>query len=210
MTNKLFSTKEPIPLFEKLILIINIPRFIIGIIMIMSCGKGNLEITYADVMRWGFRSKLGGKWGIILYLLSFYKEFRNLMIYRIRKRSVLLSYFFRIIYPPSQTLYIHTEKIGKGLFIQHGFATIIAAKEIGEYCHINQQVTIGFKGKDAPTIGNRVVIYAGAIVVGDVTLGDHCIVGAGAVVTKDVPPGAVVVGNPARIIRYVEGYSEKG
>ncbi len=100
------------------------------------------------------------------------------------------------------TLYIYTQDIGKGLFIQHGFATIIAAQSIGENCWINQQVTIGYANKeDIPVIGNNVVINSGAKVIGKVEIGNNAIVGANAVVVKNVPQNCTVVGVPAYIIK---------
>lgn len=201
--------KKKLSLVEKIWLSVNIPRFILCIMIIFSCQKQIVDIIFSDVAKWHFRSKFSRKISNAFYLLSFYKEFRNLTIYRIRMDSVMKSYLFRIIYPPLDSLYIYAEKIGRGLFIQHGFSTIITAKEIGNDCHINQQVTIGHKGNDAPIIGDRVKILAGAIVIGNINLGNDCIVGAGAVVTKDVPAGAVVVGNPAYIIKYVDAYSKK-
>lgn len=72
---------------------------------------------------------------------------------------------------------------------------------MGEYCWINQQVTIGYKGEDAPVIGDNVSIYAGAIVIGKVKLENYVTVGAGSVVTKDVEERTIVAGNPAKIIR---------
>ena len=100
------------------------------------------------------------------------------------------------------TLYIYTKDIAPGLFIQHGFATIISARKIGRNCWINQQVTIGFlNDTDTPTLGNNVFIYAGAKVLGNVRVGDNSIVGANAVVVKDVPENCTVVGVPAYIVR---------
>ena len=93
------------------------------------------------------------------------------------------------------------EKVG-GVYFQHGFATIVACKEIGINCSINQQVTIGFNGDKCATIKDNVTICAGAIVIGDVTLNNNCTVGAGSVVTKDVEENAVVGGVPATIIKY--------
>jgi len=67
------------------------------------------------------------------------------------------------------TLFITTSDIKGGLFIQHGFATIISAASIGENCWINQQVTIGYSDKtECPHIGNNVHIYAGAKVIGGI------------------------------------------
>ena len=100
------------------------------------------------------------------------------------------------------TLYILTDKIGKGLFIQHGFATIIAAKSIGDNCWVNQQVTIGFSNKTAaPDINDNVTINAGAKVIGGITVGKNSVIGANAVVVKNVPDNCTVVGVPAQIIR---------
>jgi serine O-acetyltransferase len=95
-----------------------------------------------------------------------------------------------------------TKDIGPGLFIQHGFSTIIAAKSIGENCWINQQVTIGYSNAtDCPIIGNNVTINAGAKIIGKVLVGNNTKVGANAVVVKNVPENCTVVGVPAYIVR---------
>ncbi|MBR0445876.1 MAG: hypothetical protein IIX23_01135 [Oscillospiraceae bacterium] len=134
-------------------------------------------------------------------LLWRFKEFRNLVIYRHRAfpvRRRLLAF----CYPPMDSLYIDAFEIGGGLFIQHGFATMIAAKSIGENCWINQQVTIGYNGQgDPPTIGDNVTITCGAKVLGSITVGDNVVVGANAVVICDVPESCVVGGVPARILK---------
>lgn len=134
-------------------------------------------------------------------LLWRFKEFRNLVLYRhraypIRRRLLALCY------PPMESLYIDAFEIGGGLYIQHGFATMIAAKSIGENCWINQQVTIGYNGQgDPPTIGDNVTITCGAKVLGAITVGDGVVVGANAVVIRDVPENCVVGGVPARILK---------
>lgn len=77
---------------------------------------------------------------------------------------------------------------------------------IGRDCVICQLVTVGGRGdRSLPVIGDRVFIGAGAIVIGDVTVGDDAVIGAGAVVLSDVPSGAMVVGNPARIVETRHG-----
>ena len=102
----------------------------------------------------------------------------------------------------SHNLYFGCNDIGGGLFIEHGFSTIITCKYIGTNCWINQQVTIGFSREGAsPTIGNNVQIKAGAKVIGNVTIGDDVIIGANAVVTKDIPSHSIAVGVPAKVIK---------
>jgi serine O-acetyltransferase len=142
----------------------------------------------------------------LVRLIAGYPEFRTLFYYRIAREHKLgarmLLELAKLCYRGLESLYILTPSIGPGLFIQHGFSTIIAAESIGENCWINQQVTIGFSSvDDCPTIGNGVSIKAGAIVIGAITIGNGATVGAGAVVVKDVPPGCTVVGVSARIVK---------
>ncbi|HQO47908.1 MAG TPA: serine acetyltransferase, partial [Paludibacteraceae bacterium] len=100
------------------------------------------------------------------------------------------------------TLFIYTKDIGPGLYIQHGFATIISAKSIGKDCWINQQVTIGYSNAtDCPVLGDNVTIPAGAKIIGKVHIGDNSTAGANAVVVKNVPSNCTVVGVPAYIVK---------
>jgi serine O-acetyltransferase len=90
-------------------------------------------------------------------------------------------------------------KIGRRFFIDHGMATVIGATTIiGDDVMIYHSVTLGGvtnkNVKRHPTLGNGVIVGAGAIILGDITIGDGAKIGAGAVVTKDVKPGATVVG----------------
>ena len=82
------------------------------------------------------------------------------------------------------------------------FSTIISAKKVGSNCHVNQQVTIGYKGDHAPIIKDNVKILCGAKILGNVTMGNNSIAGANAVVVKDVPENAIVGGVPAKIIKW--------
>lgn len=107
---------------------------------------------------------------------------------------------------------IHPQaQIGKNLFIDHGMSVVIGqTAEIGDDCTIYQAVTLGGKGnvldgeKRHPTIGNNVVIGAGAQVLGNITIGDNARIGAGSVVTKDVETGMTVAGNPARALGHAQ------
>jgi len=96
--------------------------------------------------------------------------------------------------------------IGKNFFIDHGMGVVIGETTIiGDNVTIYQAVTLGGTGKETgkrhPTIGNNVVIGAGARVLGPFTVGDNSKIGAGSVVLKEVPPNSTVVGIPGRIVR---------
>ncbi|ADI03001.1 serine O-acetyltransferase [Syntrophothermus lipocalidus] len=96
-------------------------------------------------------------------------------------------------------------RIGRGFFIDHGSGVVIGeTTEIGDNVTIYQGVTLGGtgkqKGKRHPTIGNNVVISAGAKVLGSFTVGDNSKIGAGSVVLKSVPPNSTVVGVPGRLV----------
>lgn len=96
-------------------------------------------------------------------------------------------------------------KIGEGLFIDHGSGVVIGeTTEIGNNVTIYQGVTLGGtgkeKGKRHPTIGNNVVISAGARILGSFTVGDNSKIGAGSVVLKAVPPNSTVVGVPGKVV----------
>ncbi|RPF46559.1 serine O-acetyltransferase [Thermodesulfitimonas autotrophica] len=96
-------------------------------------------------------------------------------------------------------------KIGRRFFIDHGAGVVIGeTTEIGDDVTLYQGVTLGGtgkeKGKRHPTIGNNVVISAGAKILGSFTVGDNSKIGAGSVVLKPVPPNCTVVGVPGRVV----------
>lgn len=154
-----------------------------------------------DLARWKqILGMEGSNCAVLARLLWEKKEFRNLLIYRNRHR-IFFRGWLRLWYRPMDTLFLETPEIGGGLFIQHGFATMISAKSIGENCWINQQVTVGYTGKGCPVIGNNVMITCGAKVLGDITVADGAVIGANAVVIRDVEPDAVMGGIPAKKIR---------
>ncbi|MFM7364311.1 MAG: serine O-acetyltransferase [Cuspidothrix sp.] len=95
--------------------------------------------------------------------------------------------------------------IGKGVFIDHGMGVVIGETAIiGNYALIYQGVTLGGTGKESgkrhPTLGENVVVGAGAKVLGNIQIGDNVRIGAGSVVLRDVPSSCTVVGVPGRII----------
>lgn len=97
-------------------------------------------------------------------------------------------------------------KIGKGLFIDHGTGVVIGeTAEIGDNCTIYQGVTLGGTGKNSgkrhPTLGNDVMVGAGAKVLGPFRVGDRAKIAAGAVVLDAVPADSTAVGIPARVVK---------
>ena len=97
-------------------------------------------------------------------------------------------------------------KIGIGIFIDHGMGVVIGeTAEIGNHVTLFQGVTLGGTGKERgkrhPTLGNHVVIGAGAKILGGIKIGDNVKVGANSVVLKPVPSNSTVIGVPARIIK---------
>jgi serine O-acetyltransferase len=96
--------------------------------------------------------------------------------------------------------------LGRGLFIDHGMGIVIGeTAEVGDNCTIYHGVTLGGTGKDKgkrhPTIGNNVLIGAGAKLLGPITVGDNVMIGAGSVVLDDVPPETTVAGIKARVVK---------
>lgn len=101
-------------------------------------------------------------------------------------------------------------KIGKGLLIDHGSGVVIGeTAEIGDNCLIYQGVTLGGTGKEQgkrhPTLGNNVMVGAGARVLGPFKVGDNAKIAANAVVLNEVPENSTAVGVPARIVK-IEGH----
>jgi serine O-acetyltransferase len=105
-------------------------------------------------------------------------------------------------------IYIDVDaQIGIGLFLPHFGGIVIGQNTIiGRNCIIYQGVTLGFAGRGGqdgfPAIGDRVLIAAGAKVIGPINVGNDVLVGANAVVTRSIPDRAVAVGIPARIVSY--------
>jgi len=147
-----------------------------------------------------------------LEVLLLYQGLHALVAYRTahffyRIRFFFLARFISQVARWATGIEIHPgAKIGKGLFIDHGMGVVIGETAIiGDNVLLYQGVTLGGTGlehgKRHPTIGNNVVIGAGAKVLGNITVGDNSYIGANAVVIKDVPANSTVVGVPGRITK---------
>jgi len=138
-----------------------------------------------------------------LWAVLFHRWAHALYRLRIPVLPRLISQFSRFL----TQIEIHPgASIGKRFFIDHGVGVVIGeTAEIGDSVTIFQGVTLGGTGKEKgrrhPTIGDNVVIGAGAIILGAIHIGDNSRIGAGSVVTKSVPPDTTVVGNPSWTIR---------
>lgn len=137
-----------------------------------------------------------------LHALFLYRIAHFLHTYKITVLPRFISHIARLL----TGVEIHPgAKIGQGVFIDHGMGVVIGETAIiGDYTLIYQGVTLGGTGKEIgkrhPTVGNNVVVGAGAKVLGNITIGDRVRVGAGSVVLRDVPNDCTVVGIPGRNI----------
>ncbi len=147
-----------------------------------------------------------------LEILLLYSGVHAILAYRVAHKLYLSEHYFaaRAIsqWARHKTgIEIHPgATIGKRLFIDHGMGVVIGeTTEIGDDCTLYQGVTLGGTGKDVgkrhPTLGDRVLVGAGAKVLGPFTIADNSKIAAGAVVLKEVPENSTAVGIPARVIK---------
>ncbi len=145
-------------------------------------------------------------------VLCLYSGLHALMLYRASHALHEKGHYFpaRLISQGAKFLTgieIHPgATIGRGLFIDHGSGVVIGETAIvGDNCTLYQGVTLGGTGKDTgkrhPTLGNNVLVGAGAKLLGNFTIGDGAKIAAGAVVLRDVPEQCTAVGIPARVVR---------
>ena len=141
-----------------------------------------------------------------------YPSFKAVRAYRKAHKHYLKGHFFRARAISQRALRktgieIHPGAvIGKNFFIDHGSGVVIGeTTEIGDNCTIYQGVTLGGTGKETgkrhPTLGNNIMVGAGARVLGPFKVGDNSKIAANAVVLSEVPPNCTAVGVPARIVR---------
>ncbi|MBU0623757.1 MAG: serine O-acetyltransferase [Candidatus Thermoplasmatota archaeon] len=138
-----------------------------------------------------------------LHAIKFHKMAHRMYLKKRYKTARMINYVSRVLTGAD----IHPGAIvGKNFFIDHATGVVIGeTSEIGDNVSIYQGVTLGGiateKKKRHPTIGNNVVIGAGATILGPITVGDNVRVGAGSVVVKSVPPNSTVVGVPAKMVQ---------
>lgn len=146
-----------------------------------------------------------------LEIIICYPSFHALVLHRLaswlwRKHLPLIPRFLSHLGRFLTGIEIHPgATIGKGVFIDHGMGVVIGETAIvGDYCLIYQNVTLGGTGKQIgkrhPTLGENVVVGAGAKVLGNINIGNDVRVGAGSIVLIDVPDNSTVVGVPGRIV----------
>lgn len=141
-----------------------------------------------------------------------YPSFKAILRYRMAHYLYVRKHFFLARWISQRSarktgIEIHPgATIGKGLFIDHGNGVVIGETTmIGDYVTLYQGVTLGGTGKEQgkrhPSIGNNVMISAGAKVIGSFTVGENSKIGAGSVVLSEVPPNSTVVGVPGRVVK---------
>ncbi len=155
----------------------------------------------------------------VLEILICYPGFHALQFHKVshwlwKKRLFLLartlSHFTRLV----TGIEIHPgAKIGRGFFIDHGMGVVIGeTAEIGENCTVYHGVTLGgtswAKEKRHPTLGNNVVVGAGAKILGPFFVADGSKIGSNSVVVKPVPENATVVGIPAKVVVNVSKHKD--
>ncbi|WMC93135.1 serine O-acetyltransferase EpsC [Kineothrix sp. MB12-C1] len=141
-----------------------------------------------------------------------YPSFKVMLHYRLAHKLYLKKHYFLARWVSQRGvrktgIEIHPgAQIGEGFFIDHGHGVIIGETTIiGDNVTLYQGVTLGGTGKECgkrhPTVGNNVMISAGAKVLGSFKIGDNSKIGAGSVVLEEVPDNSTVVGVPGRVVK---------
>lgn len=193
----------------KILYFINVPRVFIGYILV-SVANITSDV-YGDLKKLGYRFPIADQKffpGLVI-CLSRDKIFQSIVYSRLLSKNKLLGYAFSLLFINRRKdieIWSDLGEIGSGLTIYHGYGTIINVKSCGRNLQVYQGVTIGKNGHgadDLPTIGNNVIVYSNAVVVGKIHIGDNVIIGANTVVTSDIPDNCIVY--PAKTyIRYLE------
>lgn len=183
-------------------------RVLIGVVLLLPQILVFLYVTYSgggifkeDLIRWkqikGLTSK-GNLWAFI-YFLMVYPELRSVFYWRLGKFAKFIFFWM----PGRTNLFLLTnpKNVGGGLYVGHGWGTVVNAKCIGRNFRVGQNVTIGSRNLKEPIIGNNVSVWTNAIVLGDITIGNNCQIGAGGIVVKSLPDNSIVVPAKSMIIK---------
>lgn len=176
-------------------------------ILIYFC-KGRLrKIINVDLDRRIKKSNLNMRKGMMfLYYLHTDRYFRNLFYHRIGAIMGVIIGWYR----PGDRYFVisKTTKIGEGAYFAHPFSSEINAKSIGRNFSCRHLTTLGNKNdgnnESRPVIGDNVTLGVNVTIIGGVTIGNNVVIGAGSVVVKDIPDNCVAVGNPCRVIRFLD------
>lgn len=175
-----------------------------------------MAIVMGDVERWGrvINLKTDDPLETFERLFISRQEFRTIVRFRIGTIIGHSDVFSAICAPTPDwfyvpNLYLSAKDVGPGLYIEHGFSSIVFAKSIGKNFWLNQNVTIGSGKGGTPIIGDDVSIRTGAVVFGGIKIGNRVKIGANAVVNFDVPDDAVVVGPRAAVINKAQSEAER-
>lgn len=168
------------------------------------------EFYFQDVNRWAKRLRIEdySQDSAFRHIFKSRQEFRSVIKYRVNifQEKKTVTMFNQLLNPIGYAfvpnLYLECKDIGPGLYIEHGFSSIIFAKKIGHNFHFNQTVTIGAGKGGIPVIGDNCSVYCNSVVIGGVKLGNNVKVGAGTVVFEDVPSDSTVVSAAPRVIRH--------
>lgn len=131
------------------------------------------------------------------------REFRSVFYMRMGHASVFIKWLLPGM--PTLDFGVPSSAIEGGLFIEHGWAMVIDAENVGRNLWINQGVTIGWGRGGHPTIGDDVRIGTDAVILGGIRIGNNVNIGAGAIVVEDVPDNVTVCSPKAQIVRHHDG-----
>ncbi|WP_298488575.1 hypothetical protein [uncultured Maribacter sp.] len=147
--------------------------------------------------------------------IVWFRMARHYNILNKNKATYIFSIITRLIFNRLSAKYSIdfplTVKVGYGLKINHGMALVVNSKSIiGDNVMLTHSVTLASEKNEAPTIGNKVRISPGVVIVGGVNVGNNVVIGANALVNKDIPDNSVAVGVPNKnILKPFEEFTER-
>lgn len=191
-------------LIKAILFAINLLRGIPAYLLMCLCGAKELVCLETEEYLWTLEDCTSDNFFYCFNLLMNGNDiYRTQVQFRCSARNSLCARLIGVLYPGKKDLELIGD-IGEGLVVFHGHGTVVGPHRLGKDFRVYQGVTVGRNPKPGqeicqPIIGDRVQIFANAVVAGGITIGDNVTIGAGAVVMKDVPANSVVYGNPCVI-----------